>query len=153
MKYVIFILSLFYSLPGVGQEPKPTIYNLYSESLCSGDAMSFGDRAIRFKKILSDSRCPTGDGVACIWAGEVTVLVAFYKDGEFIGEKILAGTNILAGNTEIISKSDISLNEFYQSKEINIRSVIVTPYPEKKHKISQEEYSVELLISEKKESD
>jgi len=110
-------------------------------------------RAIRFKKILSDSRCPTGDGVACIWAGEVTVLVAFYKDGEFIGEKILAGTNILAGNTEIVSKSDISLNEYYQSKEINIRSVIVTPYPEKKHKISQEEYSVELLLSEKKESD
>ena len=108
--------------------------------------MVFGDKEIRFKKIVSDSRCPKK--VTCIWAGEVKVLVEFYEDGKLKGDKIITGTNISMGDNEIIAGANISLAEFFNNSEFKIKKVVVTPYPEAGRKIGLEEYSVELSVSE-----
>lgn len=129
----IFFLALFHSVMIFNQDQKPPEYNIHSAVLCTGDALTFGDRTIKFKKVVSDSRCP--NGATCIWAGEVKVLVEFYEGGKYIGEKIVNGSNT-------------SITDFFDIEELNIRKFVVTPYPEVNYKISQEEYAMELSISE-----
>lgn len=145
MKISIFFLALFHSVFLGNQDPVPQKYEVQQATLCQGDDMHLGDREIRFKKIVSDSRCPKN--VSCIWAGEVKVLVEFFEDGKLKGEKVITGTNIAVGNNDIVSSANISLAEFFKNSDFNIKKVVVTPYPEAGHKITQEEYSVELLVS------
>lgn len=140
MKIAIFFLVLFHSVLMIGQDPEPSKYNIHNANLCVGDALMFGDKSIRFKKVVSDSRCPKGNAITCIWAGEVKVLVEFYENGEFKGEKIIAGSNI-------------SVGKFFDVKDLEISGVNVLPYPELGRKITPEEYSLNLKISEKVETD
>ena len=138
MKISIFFLALFHSVFTVFQEPVPPKYNIYKESLCAGDVMQLGDKGIKFKKVVSDSRCPKN--VTCVWAGEVKILIEFYEDGKLKGEKIVAGSNN-------------SISEFFKNEEIEISQLNVYPYPETSSKILPEEYSVSIQISEKIEED
>ena len=151
MKITIFFLALFHSVFLIDQEQETPQYNLHSKMLCMGDAMHLENRTIKFKKIISDSRCPRG--VTCIWAGEVKVLVEFYENGKLKGEKIVTGSNVMMNENEIVSSKDISLSEFFDVENLKISSVAVYPYPEAKHKISAEEYSVTLKVSEKIKAD
>ena len=148
MKITIIILVLFHSVLLTDQEPVPPKYNIHSGTLCIGDNLDFGNKSIKFKKVISDSRCPNVAGVTCVWAGEVEVLVEFYEDGRVQGEKIITGTNIEIGEYEIVSAVGISITEFFNEKGLDITSVEVTPYPGKE-KISPEEYSVSLSIARK----
>jgi len=148
MKIAIFFLALFHSVFMLNQDTAPTKYTIHNATLCKGDSMFLGDISIKFKKIVSDSRCPNGKGITCIWAGEVKVLVEFYENGEFKGDQILSGSNILVGENEIIMGSNSSISDFFKLKGLDISSLVVTPYPESSYKISQDEYSVELKISE-----
>lgn len=133
MKITIFFLALFHSVMMFNQDQDPPEYNIHSAILCTGDSLTFGENTIKFKKVVSDSRCPKG--ATCIWAGEVKVLVEFYEGGKFKGEKIITGSNI-------------SISDFFDIKELNIRKFVVTPYPEVNYKISQGEYAMELSVSE-----
>ena len=147
MNIIIIILALFHSIFFADQDPVPPKYNIHQKILCSGDTMELGDKTIKFNKIVSDSRCP--NGVTCIWAGEVKVLIEFYEDGEFKGDKVITGSNISLGQNEVIAGTDISIAEFFNVKGLNIKGVVVSPYPQANEKISVEEYSVNIEISEK----
>lgn len=136
MKIAIFFLVLFHYGMLITQEI-PVKYNIYSATLCSGDQLYFGNKAVKFKEVISDSRCP--EGVTCIWAGEIKVLVEFYEDGKFKGDKIITGTNI-------------SIAEFFNVKDLEISGMVVSPYPKVNEKISPGEYSLKLQVSEKLES-
>jgi len=153
MKITILFLALISSELAISQEPEPSKYNLYTTNLCIGDTMVLRDIGIKFKKVISDSRCPNVEGITCIWAGEVTVLIEFYEDGEYKGEKTVVGTNILGGDTEIIYNTSISLSEFFDAEDIKLASVVVKPYPEEIKKISIDEYSLDLSIAEKVNKD
>lgn len=146
MKISIFLLALFHLVLMVDQDPVPPKYNIHNARLCIGDVMKLGNKTIKFNKVVSDSRCPKD--VTCIWAGEVKVLVEFYEDGEFKGERIISGSNISVAENEITSASNISIAGFFDVESLDINYVVVTPYPEVNYKISQEEYSVELKVSE-----
>ena len=146
MKITIFFLALFHSVFLNNQDPVPQKYNIQEATLCMGDMLVLGDKEIKFKEVVSDSRCPKA--VSCIWAGEVKVLIQFYEDGKFKGDKIITGTNISIGASDIVAGANISIAEFFGTDELEIKKVVVTPYPEANYRISQEEYSVELLVSE-----
>ncbi|MDX1542590.1 MAG: hypothetical protein R3214_01490 [Christiangramia sp.] len=149
MRITLFILILFHSVLMVGQDNVTQEYNIQDAILCIGDSMAMGDRTIKVKKIISDSRCPKG--VTCIWAGEVKVLVEFYENGKFKGNKVVSGSGIPVGEYKIVPGFSISISEFFDVEELNIRKLVVTPYPEAGYKISPEEYSVELTVSEPSE--
>ena len=59
--------------------------NVFSASLCLGDELNFGDRRIKFREIISDSRCPSNPIVMCFWAGQVRVKVDVYEKRELVG--------------------------------------------------------------------
>lgn len=148
MKITLIILALFHSVFLVDQEdPELQKYNIHQKILCSGDTMELGAKRIKFKKVVSDSRCP--NGVTCIWAGEVQVLIEFYEDGELKGEKVISGSNISIGKNEVVAGTDISIAEFFNAKGLKIKGIEVLPYPQANRKISPEEYSLNLEISEK----
>ncbi|MCH4822578.1 hypothetical protein ML462_05275 [Gramella lutea] len=150
MKLSVIILALFHAVFLADQEPVSSKYSIQSETLCVGDNLEFGDYSIKFKKIISDSRCPKG--VTCVWAGEVEVLVEFYENGKLKGNKVITGTNIEIGGNEIISEAGISLKEYFGEKNLGITKVVVSPYPGKR-KISPEEYSVNLGVTRTIEND
>ena len=151
MKISIIILALFHSVFLADQDPVTPKYNIHQQILCSGDTMYLGEKTIKFKKIVSDSRCP--NGVTCIWAGEVKVLIEFYEDGEFKGDKIITGSNISLGQNEVVAGTDISIAEFFNAEGLKIKGVVVSPYPQANEKISPEEYSLNIEISEKVKTD
>ena len=149
MKFEIILIALFSAVLMGNQDPVPPQYKIYGQILCIGDSIYMGNKSIKLEKIISDSRCPSGKGITCIWAGEVKILVKFFEEGKFMGEKILTWSNISINNDEIITGSNISIAEFFKTEGLEISSVGVYPYPEGNHKITAEEYSIHLKISEK----
>jgi len=156
MKTGILILALFCSVSFQDDQDVPSEYNTYRASLCIGDMMQVADGAIKFKKVISDSRCPKADAITCVWAGEVKILVEFYEDGKLKGEKIITGSNILVeesyknGELEkerISANSNTSIAQFFDGRDLSISNIVVLPYPGTK-KILPEEYSINLTISE-----
>lgn len=130
MKRLTFILFLILSINCISQEAPE--YNVYSSTLCSGDLISFGEKSIQFKKVISDSRCPKG--VTCVWAGEVKVLVEFFENGKSLGEKIISGSNYQGLN-------------IFNNNKIGLSGFSVEPYPGVL-KIDPSEYSLSLKVSE-----
>jgi len=157
MKIGILILALFYSAVSQYQKHDSSEYNTYSANLCIGDMMPVAGGAIKFKKVISDSRCPKGNAITCVWAGEVKILVEFYADGKLRGDKIITGANILVeesykdGELEkerITANSNTSIAQFFNGRDLSISNIVVLPYHGTK-KILPEEYSIKLTISEK----
>ena len=109
-------------------------YIIHSAELCLGETLIFGNKSFKFKKIISDSRCPKG--VTCIWAGEVEVLVEVFENGISSGEMI-------------INKGNNSLAALFGLIDLKISKMLVEPYPHIDRKIKPEEYRVNLSISEK----
>ena len=135
----ISLVSFGMSAQNSGKENKETsAYTIHSANLCLGDALFFGNKSIRFKEIVSDSRCPKE--VTCIWAGEVEVLVEVFEDGVSKGEMV-------------INRGSTLLADLFGMANLKISGMQVEPYPTVERKIKPEEYNVNLSISEKTEND
>ncbi|WP_373057328.1 hypothetical protein [Zunongwangia sp. H14] len=117
-------------------QQKEAEYQYFQETLCPGDVFSLGKNAVKFKKVISDSRCP--ENVTCIWAGEVKVLLEFFENGKSVGEQLVAGVNF-------------PLDNFF-GKSFALSGFAVYPYPESPQKIQASEYSLQLKITEKREN-
>jgi len=152
---ILLFLTLLFSGAMICQEQENPRAKFQTGSLCTGDMMPVAGGAIKFKKVISDSRCPKG--VTCVWAGEVKILLEFYEDGKLKGEKIITGSNIIVeesykdGELEeerITANSNTSIAQFFNGRNLSIESIVVLPYPGTR-KILPEEYSVNLTISEK----
>ncbi|MBP4141074.1 hypothetical protein J3S90_04590 [Flavobacterium sp. P4023] len=88
------------------------------------------------KEVLTDSRCPTG--VDCIWAGQVSAIVAVYKDSKFIEEKTMVLTKTIdAENLKWI-------NSYLNQSQRVINSLTISPYPNVKKVIKPEDYYLEI---------
>lgn len=71
------------------------------------------------KSIANDSRCP--EGVNCIWAGEIEIIVSVYKDNNFVKDE-----NILLSPK--LDKENLAwFAEYFPSKKIT--EIGVLPYP------------------------
>ncbi|MBI1870156.1 MAG: hypothetical protein HYS07_03080 [Chlamydiae bacterium] len=95
-------------------------------------AISSENLKVTLKGIPSDSRCP--EGVECVWAGQVKVLVHLEKDGQDLGGHTLP--------FPIFPKS--------KSPEIvggySLQILKVDPYPKSGDKIELSEYQVDLVV-------
>ena len=85
---------------------------------------------IRFKSVLSDSRCPTG--AQCGWAGNAEVAIE------------IAGNN----NKQIVTR----LNTQLEPKEVNytgfkIKLVALNPYPKINEPIAKKDYEATLIVT------
>lgn len=146
MRFLIIFMALYISFQSTEKhknattsdikEQKPEVeLNIFSASLCLGDELNFGDRRIKFREIISDSRCPSNPIVTCIWAGQVRVKVDVYEKRKFVGSVEFSGTQSID-------------HLFSNSKELKISLVNVKPYPVNPGKIPAEDYMVSFRLTE-----
>lgn len=109
-----------------------------------GREFSFQNKAILFKKVISDSRCPTN--VTCIWAGEVKILIGIIENGKEVEEKIISLKN--GDNTESSENiNQIILNFKDSEKPYYLNALNIYPYPTASRKIEDSEYCLQLKLS------
>lgn len=73
---------------------------------------------LRLQSVIDDSRCP--EGVTCIWAGEVSVVLKVYKNKKFFEQKTL---------TFNAKNKEENFNWFAKYYSKKIKSIAVVPYP------------------------
>ena len=93
---------------------------------------------IKFKSVVSDSRCPKE--VMCVQAGEAKVLVSIYKDGTFLRDE-----DIYIHASGFVSEE---VNTLFSSEGFKIFAFGLSPYPTafSQDKMKQENYTLELLL-------
>ncbi len=88
------------------------------------------------KKVVNDSRCP--EGVNCIWAGEIEIEIAIYKNRKLIStENILISPKLQSENIAWFSK--------YYPK-LNIKEINVLPYPKNEVVVNPKDYFVKVYF-------
>ena len=133
MKYIL-VLGLFFGMLSVNAQEQSEKVSF--ESLLSpGEFFSFENKSIRFKQVVSDSRCPKD--VTCIWAGEAKVLVEVLENGKFVEEKVISlrdTDNFKFGFADSDIRYSLDALELY-------------PYPTSKHKIEASDYCLKIKFS------
>lgn len=133
MKYLLFLGLFFGMLTSFAQDSGEKIS--YESLLATGELFSFENKSIKFKKVISDSRCPKD--VTCIWAGEAKVLIAVLENGKEVEEKIIS-----LKQTEGFSFG------FSDSKNVySLDALDLYPYPTSTHKIKDSEYCLKIQLS------
>ncbi len=137
MKQFLFIALVVFSYAFAKAQdntPNPVEAPRIGVKLMYGNMADFGETQIKFKKVLTDSRCPKD--VTCVWAGEATVLVEIYKDGKLEGEQTLKFAPI---NPVL----DIVNTNF-----LNVRALKLQPYPKSSIPKNKEDYYLVLDMKE-----
>lgn len=140
MKYLL--LLILFLTTGLTQAQDSLEVETFSSTLYLGEAMQFGDKSIKFKKLISDSRCPRN--VTCIWAGEAEILVEVYQDGELCGTEILT---VAAGQ-----QLPAFLQDLFPKQMISLTSLVLAPYPEAPGDLKPEDYQLNLEVSVTREN-
>lgn len=134
MKYFFLFVFLTISFSFMAQET--TEIRSYSAVMQQGELLNFGNRSLKFKDVISDSRCPRN--VTCIWAGEAKVLVEIFENGRFLEEKIL-----------LVNSKNSTLNFLSEAVAYSISGIDLMPYPTVQSKNNKPVYSLEMMVSEK----
>ncbi len=136
-------LLLLISFAPLLQAQDSTAVRNYSSTLGLGEILQFGDRSIKFKNLISDSRCPAD--VTCIWAGEAKVLVEVFEEGKLCGEEIIA---ISGGGNDAAS-----LNRIFSGAHFSLVGLNLEPYPDTSIKLKPSDYSLTLVVEKEKKKD
>ena len=88
------------------------------------------------KEIVSDSRCP--EGVTCVWAGEIQMVVSLYRDRKFVEDQTLT-----------VSSKHFEENMKWFSKYLpggkrNVKSIAVLPYPKEGTPVNPKDYYIKI---------
>lgn len=109
MKKLYLVITLLYSLSFFAQSE----IKINSKNPISKTGYSF-----QLSKVFDDSRCP--EGVTCIWAGEVSVVLKVYKNKKFFELKTL---------TFNAKNKEENFKWFAKYFTKKIKSISVNPYP------------------------
>lgn len=136
MKY--FIVSLVLLLSAVTAAQETGQGSLYSSYLQEGDMLNFENRSIKFKEVISDSRCP--QDVTCIWEGEALVSIEIYEDGSCIEEKVI-----------VVASTNIPLKFNTGKRNFSIEHISLSPLPSIKGGDISNEYKLRIMLREGEE--
>ena len=132
MKNIILSLFILFSMAACSQK-KETISK--SEIFTQKPTKKKGTQLV-LKNVINDSRCP--EGVNCIWAGEIEIVVSIYKDNVFVkDENILLSPKLYKENLAWFAT-------YYPSKKIT--EIGVLPYPKNGVVIYPKDYFVKIYF-------
>ncbi|WP_146128767.1 hypothetical protein [Salegentibacter salegens] len=133
MKLTLLIAVFFlFVIPASAQEEIEEIEH-YAQTYV-GEAFHFDGKTIRFKEVLSDSRCPSD--VTCVWAGEAKILIEIFKNEKLVGEEIISSLS-----------QELSLAKFFQGN-FSLNAIALTPYPKTSRKIKTSDYRLKFKVTE-----
>ena len=128
MKFLL--IFLFFGNLALAQNS--TEANLFTTSLFPGQSLEVDGKIIKFKQVISDSRCPSD--VTCIRAGEAKVLLEVFENDRLVGEEIVIVGSSLAENL---------LAEF----SVKLKPLALMSYPAISKKIQPGDYQLNLEYS------
>ncbi|WP_144893482.1 hypothetical protein [Flavobacterium tiangeerense] len=134
MKKSILFLFMIISIVALAQSPKSekVKYVTIKQKVCPNQK---GFQLV-LKAIENDSRCP--EGVTCIWAGEVSVVVSLYKESKWIEDTTL----VFSMKNEEDNKKWFS--KYLSEKQKNIKSLRIIPYPKEGIPIDPKAYQLNI---------
>ncbi len=136
MKYLFLFGILICSISLTAQVQEEN--RIFNSVLQVGEQLEFGDKSIRFKEVISDSRCPKD--VTCVWAGEAKVLIQIFEKGKRINDKIVVI------NTYAID--EIPLQFSAGGGIFSITAFKLFPYPSTASNNDTMHYTLEMQVSE-----
>jgi len=136
MKYLFLFGILICSISLSAQDQEEN--RIFNTVLQDGEQLEFGDKSIRFKEVISDSRCPKD--VTCVWAGEAKVLIEVFEKGKLINEKLVVI------NPYILD--EIPLQFSAGDGIYSITAFKLFPYPSTASKKDTMDYTLEMQVRE-----
>jgi hypothetical protein len=136
MKYLFLFGFLICSISLSAQVQEEN--RIFNSVLQGGEQLEIGDKSIRFKEVVSDSRCPKD--VTCVWAGEAKVLIEIFENGKLLNKKLV-----------VINPYGIDEIPVQFSGGGGIYSITVFklfPYPSSASKKDAIDYTLEMQVSE-----
>lgn len=126
MKRILFLIVILFSCTFLSIEQGGLIaQNTYVNKvvvptigvkIMHGEMLDFGSTQIKFKEVISDSRCPKD--VSCVRAGEGKALIEIYKKG------------ILDSKKEVTFSSIKKQLEIVNTQFLKVNAMLLQPYPE-----------------------
>lgn len=132
-----FLLSSIFSFSvaqsGYSQVTKDSLS--VSKTIGINQLAEFDGIEVKFKKVISDSRCPKA--VLCVRAGEAFVEVAVYKNKKFIKNQTLRinASGVVIEPTNLV----------FSTKAFKIYGFSLLPYPDGTGNTEQDAYQLELM--------
>ena len=135
--FVYTVFTLFGELHAQNQVVKDALS--VTEIIGLQQKVRYGDYEVKFKKIITDSRCPKS--VMCIRAGEADVLVSIYKNGDFIKDKLIR----IDASGFVMETTNLAFN----AEDFKIYGFNLSPYPEGINDVSEQDYKLEIVFQPK----
>jgi hypothetical protein len=132
MKNILFAVVLLFSFSLFAQDNKDIKYLKITQKSC----IKKRGNSLVLKAAHSDSRCP--EGVLCVWAGEVKVVISVYKNKKIIGEETLA----ISGKNNL--ENIAWFTQYLPVNKRNIKTISVVPYPKEGVKIEPKDYYIRI---------
>ncbi|WP_299128599.1 hypothetical protein [uncultured Winogradskyella sp.] len=142
MKQILFVIAFiftgfFQTVRSQNQIVKDSLS--ISNTISLDEKVGFGDYEVKFKKVITDSRCPKK--VMCVRAGEADVLVSIYKDGMLLEDK-----KIRIDASGYVMESN---NLEFKTNDFRIYAYSLTPYPDVIDTIKKKDYRLEIIFQPK----
>lgn len=138
MKKLLLIVLLVFSVSVVAQNEEAENVSFFK--ITQKTCIKKKGNHLRLKEIVSDSRCP--EGTNCIWAGEVSIIVSYYRDGKFIEDQTIVFSH----------KNEVENKEWFASrvpeKYQKVTNVSVFPYPKNGNTLNTKKYYVKVTYQE-----
>jgi len=111
-----------------------------SSSIGFQEKVDFEDYQVKFKTLISDSRCPKD--VMCIRAGEAKVLLSIYKKGSFVQDKEIR----IDASGYVMEETNLA----YTAEDFKIYGMTLSPYPKTTNGIPEKDYKLEIVFQPKR---
>ncbi len=134
---IFCLTSLFCKVEGQTQVVKDSLS--IAKVVGYNQKVNFNEYEVKFKKVITDSRCPKS--VMCVRAGEADVLVSIYKNSNFIEDK-----KIRIDASGYVMESN---NLVFDTKDFKIYAFGLTPYPRSVNDIADKDYKLEIVFKPK----
>lgn len=135
MKNILIGLVFTFSVSLFAQQDPEGVR--YQTVLAPGEFLAIGDKSIKFKSVLSDSRCPRE--VTCIWPGEAKILFEVFENGKLLEEQVISS-----------STPYTAFNFMLGDITYGVSSLAVFPYPSASQKRSSTtEYTIQVQVTGK----
>ncbi len=141
LKYIVILPCVFsmFSHKGLAQTPFVKDSLSVSTVIPFQKKANYNDYQVKFKKVISDSRCPKN--VTCIRAGEAKVLVSIYNGEAFLSDKELT----IHANGYVMEETNLA----FQTEAFKIYGVSLKPYPLTHNNKADTVYELELVFQPK----
>lgn len=140
-KFLLLVLmSVFSILTTQAQTPFSKDSLSVSSFISFQEQVDFENYQVKFKNVVSDSRCPKD--VMCIRAGEAKVLLSIFKNGSYIQDKEVT----IDASGYVMEENNLA----FTTEDFKIFGMSLKPYPKTTDGIEETNYEIEIVFQPKR---